>query len=71
MIRRPPHERLRTLSPDQHHDTFLGALPHIIRGTLANGCGRQEVGGGRIVRPLDRWRERRRLIADLISQEHN
>ena len=58
---------LLTLSRDQHHDTVLGALPHIIRGTLAIDAGDKESAAdeysaiGSLARASP-------IVADLISQ---
>jgi tetratricopeptide (TPR) repeat protein len=58
---------LRTLSPDQHHDTFLGALPHIIRGTLAIDVGDKESAASEYS-AIGSMARASPIVADLISQ---
>lgn len=58
---------LRTLSPDQHHDTALGALPHIIRSTLAMDAGDKESAVAEFS-AIGLMAPASPIVADLISQ---
>jgi tetratricopeptide (TPR) repeat protein len=56
------------LSPDQHHDTVLGALPHIIRGTLAVDAGDKESAAAEFS-AIGSLARASPIFADLVSQE--